>query len=150
MTAANATFVNKGVYTKPVFITRIENKNGTVIKNFIPEVSEAMSAQTAYTMLNLMQGVVDGAYSDHFDKKLGTGVRLRFKYGFKNEIAAKTGTTQNNSDGWFIGLTPELVTGVWVGAEDRAVRFAQTYYGQGANTSLPTWAFYMKQVYADS
>ena len=150
MTAANATFVNKGVYTKPVFITRIENKNGTVIKNFIPEVSEAMSAQTAYTMLNLMQGVVDGAYSDHFDKKLGTGVRLRFKYGFKNEIAAKTGTTQNNSDGWFIGLTPELVTGVWVGAEDRAVRFAQTYYGQGANTSLPIWALYMKQVYADS
>lgn len=150
ITAANSTFVNKGVYIEPIFISRIEDKNGNVIVDYIPERREAMSEQTAYAMLNLMQGVVDGVYSDHFGKKLGTGVRLRFKYGFKNEIAGKTGTTQNNSDGWFIGLTPDLVTGVWVGAEDRSVRFTRTYYGQGANTSLPIWALYMKQVYADS
>jgi len=150
ITAANSTFVNKGVYVEPIFISRIEDSNGNIIKNFVPERNEALSEETAYAMLSLMQGVVDGAYSDYFDKKVGTGVRLRFKYGFKNEIAGKTGTTQNNSDGWFIGLTPDLVTGTWVGAEDRAIRFSATYYGQGANTGLPIWAKYMQKVYADS
>lgn len=150
ITAANSTFVNKGVYVEPIFISRIEDSNGNVIIDFVPERHEALSEETAYSMVSLMQGVVDGVYSDYYDKKIGTGVRLRFKYKFKNEIAAKTGTTQNNSDGWFIGMTPNLVTGVWVGAEDRAVRFASTYYGQGANTSLPIWALYMQRVYADS
>jgi len=101
-------------------------------------------------MLNLMQGVVDGVYNKHFDKKTGTGIRLRFKYGFKNQIAGKTGTTQNNSDGWFIGLTPDLVTGVWIGAEDRSIRFSATSLGQGANTALPIWALYMQKVYNDN
>lgn len=150
ITAANSTFANKGVYVEPIFISRIEDANGNVIKNFIPNRNEAMSEETAYAMLSLMQGVVDGVYSDYFDKKIGTGVRLRFKYKFNQEIAGKTGTTQNNSDGWFIGLTPDLVTGTWVGADDRSIRFNSTYYGQGANTGLPIWALYMQKVYADS
>jgi penicillin-binding protein 1A len=146
---ANATFANKGMWTQPMFLTRIVDKNGNVIKEFKPETREAMSEETAYIMINMMKGVIDGAYNKTTGKTTGTGMRLRFRYGFENEIAGKTGTTQNNSDGWFIGLTPELVTGIWVGAADRSVRFSRTYYGQGANTSLPIWALYMKQVYAD-
>ena len=156
MVGANATFANKGIWQEPIFITRIEDKNGTVIKEFRPETYEAMSEKNAYVMLNLMKGVVDGVRGDHDGKRTGTGVRLRYDSekrdydGIRYPMAGKTGTTQNNSDGWFMGITPDLVTGVWVGADDRSVRFSRTYYGQGANTALPIYGYYMKKVYADS
>ncbi len=137
MVGAMATFANKGIHIKPMFITRIEDKNGNVIETFIPQQNEAMSAKAAYSMLGLMQGVVDH----------GTGRRLRFRYNFTHPIAGKTGTTDNNSDGWFMGLTPDLVTGVWVGGEDRSIHFRSTAYGQGANTGLPIWALYMQSLY---
>jgi len=159
MTGAFSTFVNKGVWTKPTFLIRIEDKNGNIIKRFIPESREALNEQTAYVMLNLLKGVTAYNYNRDLDKRTaGTGIRLRFPKskerpyaGLADQaIAGKTGTTQNNSDGWFIGATPDLVTGVWVGAEDRSVRFSTTYYGQGANTALPIWAYYMNKIYADS
>ena len=113
-------------------------------------------------MVKMLQGVVSGVYCpscESINKETGeisrgitrgTGVRLKYKYEFQNNIGGKTGTTQNNSDGWFIGVTPELVTGVWTGCEERSVHFRDTYYGQGANTALPIWALYMKSVYKDS
>jgi len=139
MVGAMSTFANQGVYIKPMFITRIEDKNGNVIQRFSPEESEAMSELTAYKMIELMKGVVQS----------GTGIRLRSLYGFTNPIAGKTGTTQKNSDGYFMGITPDLTTGVWVGAEDRSVHFRSTKLGQGSHTALPIWALYMKKVYAD-
>ena len=139
MVGAMSTFANQGVYIKPMFITRIEDKNGNVVQRFSPEESEAMSAVTAYKMVELMKGVVQS----------GTGIRLRSTYGFTNPIAGKTGTTQKNSDGYFMGITPDLTTGVWVGAEDRSVHFRSTQLGQGSHTALPIWALYMKKVYAD-
>lgn len=140
MVGAYSTFANKGVYTEPQYILRIEDKNGVVLQDFVPRKVEAISEETAYLMLNLLQGVT----------VYGTGARLRgSKYGFTNPIAGKTGTTQNNSDGWFVGITPELVSGVWAGCEDRAVHFRSTQLGQGANTALPVWGLYMKKVYAD-
>ncbi|MGI8893089.1 MAG: penicillin-binding protein 1A [Bacteroidia bacterium] len=139
MVGAYSTFANKGVYTEPIYITRIEDKNGIVLREFLPKKVEAISEETAYLMLNLLEGGV----------QFGTGARIRFRYKLNNAIAGKTGTTQNNSDGWFIGITPELVSGVWVGAEDRAVRFRSTSLGQGANMALPIWGLYMQKVYAD-
>ena len=139
MVGAMSTFANQGVYIKPMFITRIEDKNGNVIQRFSSEESEAMSEVTAYKMVELMKGVVQS----------GTGIRLRSTYGFTNPIAGKTGTTQKNSDGYFMGITPDLTTGVWVGAEDRSVHFRSTKLGQGSHTALPIWAMYMKKVYAD-
>ena len=139
MVGAMSTFANQGVYIKPMFITRIEDKNGNVIQRFSPEESEAMSELTAYKMVELMKGVVQS----------GTGIRLRSYYGFKNPIAGKTGTTQKQSDGYFMGITPDLTTGVWVGAEDRSVHFRSTRLGQGSHTALPIWAMYMKKVYND-
>ncbi len=140
MVAAYSTFANKGVYTEPQYILRIEDKNGVVLQDFVPRKIEAISEETSYLMLNLMQGVT----------LFGTGARLRgSKYGFTNPIAGKTGTTQNNSDGWFMGITPELVSGAWAGCEDRAVHFRTTQLGQGANVALPIWGLYMKKVYAD-
>ena len=130
MVGAMSTFANQGVYIKPMFITRIEDKNGNVIQRFSPEESEAMSELTAYKMIELMKGVVQS----------GTGIRLRSLYGFNNPIAGKTGTTQKNSDGYFMGITPDLTTGVWVGAEDRSVHFRSTKLGQGSHTALPIWA----------
>ena len=158
ITSANATFANKGVHIEPIYITRIEDKNGNAIFEVMPETNEAMDEETAYVMLSLMQGTVDGVYNKHQDKTLGTAVRLRYDLpsrdydGFDRElsIAAKTGTTQNQSDGWFIGLTPELVSGVWVGAEDRSVHFRTLQLGMGTNMALPIWGYYMKKVYADS
>jgi len=134
------TFSNKGVYIEPLFVTRIEDKNGNVISTFLPNQNEAISAQTAYLMINLLQGVVDG----------GTAIRLRYAYEFTAEIGGKTGTTQNHSDGWFMGLVPKLTTGVWVGAEDRSVHFDKLSLGSGANMALPIWAIYMQKVYNDS
>lgn len=139
MVGAMNTFANQGVYIKPMFITRIEDKNGNVIERFMPEESEAMSELTAYKMVELMKGVVQS----------GTGIRLRYSYGFNNPIAGKTGTTQKQSDGYFMGITPDLTTGVWVGAEDRSVHFRSTDLGQGSHTALPIWAYYMRKVYND-
>ncbi len=140
MVGAMNTFANKGVYIEPVFITRIEDKNGNVIETFIPEQQEAMSEETAYLMLELLKGVV----------QYGTGIRLRLTYQFENPVAGKTGTTNNQSDGWFMGITPDLSTGVWVGCEDRSAHFRTITLGQGANMALPIWALYMQKIYADS
>jgi penicillin-binding protein 1A len=156
MVGANATFANKGVYIEPTMFTRIEDKHGNVIIDVNPKTNEAMSEETAYVMLKLMQGVTSGAYNQCKGKTQGTAMRLRLGIsksrpyqGHRYPIAGKTGTTQNNSDGWFMGLTPDLVTGVWVGADERAIRFATTTLGQGANTALPVWAYYMQKVHAD-
>ncbi len=139
MTAAHCTFTNHGVYTEPVIVTRIEDKSGNVLEEFVPRTHEVMSEQTAYTMMNLLEGVV----------KYGSGVRLKYRYKLEPPMAGKTGTTQNQSDGWFIGHTPDLVTGVWVGCEDRAAHFRTIVEGQGAAMALPIWALYMQKVYAD-
>lgn len=139
MVGAMNTFNNSGIHVKPYFVTKIEDKFGNVIEAFSTQSNEAMNEETAYLMLNLMQGVVE----------TGTGIRLRSKYKLDNEIAGKTGTTQNQSDGWFMGLTPQLTTGVWVGCEDRAAHFRTLSLGQGANMALPIWALYMQKVYND-
>jgi penicillin-binding protein 1A len=139
MTGAMGTFANKGVYVEPIFVTRIEDKNGNVLEAFLPKQQEAISEKTAYMMIMLMKGVVES----------GTGTRLVTKYGFTNPIAGKTGTSQNQSDGWFMGITPDLVTGVWTGCDDRSAHFRTLDLGQGANTALPIWAYYMRKVYAD-
>lgn len=139
MVGAMNTFANQGVYVKPLFVTKIEDKNGNVIESFSAEQSEALDEITAYKMIELMKGVVQS----------GTGVRLRYKYNLMNPIAGKTGTTQNHSDGWFMGITPDLTTGVWTGAEDRSVHFRTLQLGQGANMALPIWALYMQKIYAD-
>ncbi|MEM9050916.1 MAG: transglycosylase domain-containing protein [Bacteroidota bacterium] len=157
ITSANATFANMGVHIKPIYIMRIEDKNGKTIYSMEPETNEAMDAKTAYTMLSLMEGTVDGVYNEHEGKKLGTAVRLKMDRPDRDydgidrdiKIAGKTGTTQNQSDGWFIGLTPDLVTGVWVGAEDRSVHFRSLTLGMGTNMALPIWGYYMKSIYAD-
>ncbi len=141
MVGAYSTYANKGVWTEPVYITRIEDKNGNVLFEKVPRKVDALSEQTAYLMIYMMKGVIDK----------GTGLRLRGpRYRFTNPIAGKTGTTQENSDGWFIGITPDLVSGTWTGAEDRIVHFRSTNLGEGANTALPIWALYMKKVYADA
>ncbi|MBO7497058.1 MAG: transglycosylase domain-containing protein [Salinivirgaceae bacterium] len=142
MVGAYCCFANKGVYTQPIFVTRIEDKNGNVLANFQPVKHEAISERTAYLMLTMLQGVV----------RKGTGSRIwRDDYPWKitAQVGAKTGTTQENSDGWFMGVTPNLVTGVWTGAENRSVHFDQTTYGQGAYMALPIWAGYMRKVYDD-
>ncbi len=140
MVGAYCTFANKGVWTEPTYVTRIEDKFGNILQEFVPRKVEAISEETAYLMLNVMEGA----------SLYGTSVRLRFKYNFTNPIAAKTGTTQNQSDGWFMGLTPELVSGVWTGCEDRSVHCRTLELGQGANTALPEWALFMQKVYADT
>ena len=150
MVGAYSTFSNKGVWVEPIFITKIEDKNGVILEKFIPESNEAMSEKTADLMVRLLQGVVDGVYSPTAKNKMGTGIRLRRTYGFKNEIGGKTGTTQNQSDGWFMGITPNLVTGVWTGCEDRSVHFRDIKNGQGANMALPIFAEFMQRVYADT
>mgnify|MGYP001198834705 CR=1 FL=1 len=150
MVGAYSSFVNKGIWTEPIFITRIEDKNGVVLESFTPKTQEAMSEETANIMVRMLQGVVDGVYSPAAKKTLGTGVRLKYKYGFENEMGGKTGTTQNQSDGYFMGITPNLVTGVWSGCEDRAAHFRTIQYGQGANMALPLFAEYMQRVYSDT
>jgi penicillin-binding protein 1A len=140
MVGAYGTFANNGIWTEPMYITRIEDKNGVVLQEFVPRKVEAINEETAYLMLNLMEGVT----------KFGTGARLRGgDYHFTNPIAGKTGTTQNQSDGWFMGITPELVAGCWVGCEDRSVHFRSTSLGQGANTALPIWGLFMRKVFDD-
>ncbi len=140
MTGAYSVFVNHGIWTEPIFLLRIEDKNGNVIYEQKPKVKVVLDAQTAYVMTDMLKAVV----------KEGTGRRLRSgKFNLTNPIGGKTGTTQNNSDGWFMGITPQLVTGVWTGCEDRALHFTSTSLGEGANSALPVFGYYMKKVYAD-
>jgi penicillin-binding protein 1A len=147
MVAAFSTFANKGIYIKPQLITRIEDKNGNLIFESIPETHDVLNQDIAYAVIKLMEGVTED----------GTGTRLRsggagftkYNYQFTNPIAGKTGTTQNNSDGWFMGFVPNLCTGVWVGCEDRAARFRSTAMGQGATMALPIWGLYMDKCYKD-
>lgn len=157
MVSAYSTFANKGVYVKPYAIQRIEDKNGTILYQHQPESRDVLSEESAFVTIKLLEGVT----------RFGSGRRLRtnseyvknlthykravtgYPYAFENDIAGKTGTTQNQSDGWFIGMVPNLATGVWVGGEDRSVRFPTITYGQGATMALPIWGMYMKDVYAD-
>ena len=139
MVAAYNTFPSRGVYSYPMLVTRIEDNAGNVLANFTPRKREAISDNTAYLMVNLMQGVVNE----------GTAGRLKWKYGLEGELAGKTGTTNEQSDGWFIGYTPKLTAGVWVGAEDRQVHFESLALGGGANMALPIWGLFMQKVYKD-
>lgn len=139
MVGAYNTFPSRGVYVAPIFVTRIEDNMGNVISEFNNHKREAISEYTAYLMENLMQGVINA----------GTGSRLRAKYGLKGEIAGKTGTTNDNSDGWFIGYTPTITAGIWVGGEDRQIHFESIALGGGANMALPIWGIFMKKVLAD-
>ena len=140
MVDAYTTFVNKGIRTEPLYVTRIEDNNGNVLARFAPLTHEIISETTAYKMIQMLQDVVDR----------GTGVRVRYKYGIKAPMGGKTGTTNNNSDGWFMGFTPSLVSGVWVGGEDRAIHFDNLAEGQGASMALPIYALYMQRVYRDT
>ena len=152
MVAAYSTFANQGVYIKPQFISRIEDKNGVVLYETVPESHDVLNKDIAYAVIKLLEGVTEE----------GSGVRLRtqgggsgdnrwtgYPYMFTNPIAGKTGTSQNQSDGWFIGMVPNLVTGVWVGCEDRSARFKGITYGQGATAALPIWGYMMKKCYED-
>jgi penicillin-binding protein 1A len=157
MVGAYGAFANKGIYVKPIMVTKIEDKNGTIIYQSKPETRDVLSEESSYVTLKLLEGVT----------KFGSGARLRhdipedernyvyknvvtgYPYKFDNAIAGKTGTTQNQSDGWFIGMVPNLVTGVWVGGEDRSVHFKEIAYGQGATMSLPIWGLFMKKCYED-
>ena len=155
LVSANASLVNQGVYVEPTFIARIEDRYGNAIYEPKQEIRQGLDDRTAYQVIQMMKGVVDGAWNEEKAKRMGTGIRLRYDSdardydGIRAPMAGKTGTTQNNTDGWFMGLTPDLVTGVWVGAQDPTVRFSTTRLGQGANTGLPIYGFFMKDVYAD-
>ena len=156
MVAAYSAFANKGVYTKPVMVTSIVDKNDTVLYQFTPESRDVLSEEAAYVTVKLLEGVTHGGSGTRLRTKGADAYRPEFKeiitgypYEFTNPIAGKTGTTQNQSDGWFMGMVPNLVTGVWVGAEDRAVHFASITYGQGASMALPIWGMYMKSCYED-
>jgi penicillin-binding protein 1A len=140
MVGAYGTYANKGVYTRPMYVTRIEDKNGNVISRFSPKIEEVLNEETAFLMLSLLQGVVQS----------GSGIRMRREpYMLMNQIGGKTGTTQEQSDGWFMGVTPNLVGGVWSGWEDRAIHFETLGEGQGANMALPVFAIFLKKVYND-
>ena len=155
MVGAYGTFANQGVYVKPVMVTRIEDKNGAVLFEYVPETKDVLSKEVAYTMINLLEGVTEGGsgtrlrHSSSKDQTVYKEIITGYPYEFQNPIAGKTGTTQNQSDGWFMGMVPNLVTGVWVGGEERATHFKTIYYGQGASMALPIWALYMKKNYED-
>ena len=140
MASAYTAFVNKGIRCAPILVSRIEDSNGTVISECAPRLNEVISEESSYKMLNMLEAVVNE----------GTGVRLRYKYNFTAPIAGKTGTTNSNSDGWFVGCVPHLVTACWVGGEERDIHFLSTSMGQGAATALPVWANYMQKVYKDT
>ncbi|MFC6103024.1 penicillin-binding protein 1A [Olivibacter domesticus] len=139
MVGAYSTFVNHGVWTQPIYLLRIEDKNGALIYEHTKKVKVVMNDQSAYVMVDMLKGVVEK----------GSGQRVRWKYKLMNPIGGKTGTSQSNSDAWFIGVTPQLVSGVWTGAEERAIHFSTTALGQGANAALPMFALFMQKVYAD-
>ena len=155
LVSSNAALVNGGVYIEPTILIRVEDRFGNTIYEPTPEIRQGLDELTAYRVVRMMKGVVDGAWNEELKKRMGTGVRLRYDSekrdydGITAPMGGKTGTTQNNTDGWFMGLTPKLVTGVWVGAQDPTIRFSSTHYGQGANTALPIYGFFMKETYAD-
>ena len=148
MVGAMSTFANQGVYVKPTFIVKIEDKNGVVIDQPIPEQRDVVNKDVAYAVIKLMEGVTSSGTGARL--KYGGGGFIQYDYSFGNPIAGKTGTSQNNSDGWFIGMVPNLAAGVWVGNEDRAAHFRATRLGQGATMALPIWGISMKKCYADS
>ena len=139
MVDAYTTFPNKGIRVEPLYVTRIEDNNGNILATFTPKTYEIISETTSYKMIYMLRNVMDH----------GTGVRARFRYGLKAPMGGKTGTSQNHSDGWFVGFTPSLVSGVWVGGEDRSIHFDNMSAGQGANMALPIWSIYMQKVYAN-
>ncbi len=152
MVAAYSTFANQGVYRKPQFITKIEDKSGVVIYEPIPESHDVLNKDIAYAVVKLLEGVTEGGSGDRLRTTGGGNGDNRwtgYPYSFRNPIAGKTGTTQNQSDGWFMGMVPNLVTGVWVGCEDRSARFKSITYGQGATAALPVWGYFMKLCYED-
>lgn len=155
MVGAYGTFANQGVYVKPVMVTRIENKEGTVLYEYVPETKDVLSKEVSYAMVDLLKGVTQfgsGARlrgSSNKDNRLYKEIITGYPYNLTNPIAGKTGTTQNQSDGWFMGMVPNLVTGVWVGGEDRSIHFKGIGYGQGASMALPIWGLYMTKNYAD-
>ncbi|MBG6063579.1 penicillin-binding protein 1A [Flavobacterium sp. CG_9.1] len=152
MVAAYSTFANQGVYMKPQFISKIEDKSGVIIYEPIPESHDVLNKDIAYAVVKLLEGVTEGGSGDRLRTTGGGSGDNRwtgYPYQFKNPIAGKTGTTQNQSDGWFMGMVPNLVTGVWVGCEDRSARFKSITYGQGATAALPVWGYFMKLCYAD-
>ena len=142
LVGAYSTFINKGIWTEPFFISRIEDKYGNLIQDFIPTKQEALSEETAYLMLHMLKGSKE--------EEGGTARGLNPELTFNNDVGAKTGTTQNASDGWFIGVTHNLVSGAWVGGDDRSIHFRNWAYGQGARTAMPIWQQYMLNVYADN
>jgi penicillin-binding protein 1A len=152
MVAAYSTFANQGVYMKPQFITRIEDKSGVVIYEPIPESHDVLNKDIAFAVIKLLEGVTEGGSGERLRTSGGGNGDNRwtgYPYSFRNPIAGKTGTTQNQSDGWFMGMVPNLVTGVWVGCEDRSARFKTITYGQGATAALPVWGYFMKLCYDD-
>ncbi len=141
MVGAYGTYANKGVYIEPIFVTRIEDKNGNVLSTFQPKLHEAISAKSAYLMMSLLKAVVNVGTASY---------RIRQVYNIEAEMGGKTGTTQNHSDGWYVGIVPKLVAGVWVGGDDRSIHFDEMSLGQGANMALPIYGLFMQKVYADS
>lgn len=139
MVSAYTTFANHGIHCSPMFVSKIEDNDGNVIATFQPRMNEVISEESAYKMLEMLKAVMDG----------GTGSRMRYKYKIECDMGGKTGTTNRNADAWFMGFTPSLVSGCWVGGEDRDIHFDSTRMGQGANMALPIWAYYMKKVFAD-
>ena len=139
MTSAYTTFANGGIRCAPLFVTKIEDSHGNVIAKFQPLMTEVISEVSSYQMIDMLRAVVQG----------GTANRLRFAYNINVDMGGKTGTTNNNADGWFMAVTPNLVSGCWVGGEDRDIHFDNTSMGQGASMALPVWAYFMQSVYAD-
>ena len=139
MASAYTAFVNRGIRCAPLFVTRIEDREGNVLAEFQPRMNEVISEESSYKMIDMLRAVVDG----------GTAGRLRFKYHLDAPMGGKTGTTNRNSDGWFVGFTPRLVSACWVGGEDRDIHFNSMAIGQGASSALPIWAYYMTKVYRD-
>ena len=139
MVSAYTAFANKGIRTAPLFVSRIEDSEGNILEEFTPNMEEVISEESVYKMLVMLRAVINE----------GTGGRVRRVYGISADMGGKTGTTNNNSDGWFMGFTPSLVSGVWVGGEERDIHFDNMRDGQGAEMALPVWGLYMKKVYAD-
>ena len=152
MVAAYSTFANQGVYVKPQFLRKIEDKSGVVLYEPVPESHDVLNKDIAFAVIKLLEGVTEGGSGERLRTEGGGNGDNRwtgYPYMFKNPIAGKTGTTQNQSDGWFMGMVPNLVTGVWVGCEDRSARFRSLTYGQGATSALPVWGYFMKKCYED-
>jgi penicillin-binding protein 1A len=139
MVSAYTAFANHGIRTAPLFVTRIEDAEGNVLANFSPQVDEVISEESSFKMLTMLRAVINE----------GTGGRIRRVFGIQADMGGKTGTTNNNSDGWFMGFTPSLVSGVWVGGEERDIHFDRMADGQGAEMALPIWGLYMQKVYKD-